>query len=272
MPTPARVAELARAVAARLQQHDLTLYAAGLTFYAAIAVVPLMLLGVSLAALLLGERLVSDLMSQLAAYTPESLGLRDGIVALGEVAPRLGPVPLLAALIPATGYGEGLLRAFDRLAGGTVRSRGLRGRLLSLPLVPLLPAVALLGLGAVAVLPGRLGTGRSGQLLGVWATFWVGWFAAALVLAVLYRAFTPRRVALPALLWSAVWTGSFLAGMSLGWVLVLRFGVDVGVAFGGSPTLGTLVLSAVYLFLVQAILLTGYVVALVVGEEPAEGS
>lgn len=46
--------------------------------------------------------------------------------------------------------------------------------------------------------------------------------------------------------------------MSLGWVLVLEIGIHVGDAFGGSRLLGTLVLVAICLFLVQVVLLVGY--------------
>ncbi len=239
------------------------LYAAGLTFYAAIAVVPVMLLGVFLTGRVLGHELVERLMLRLAAYTPESLGLRAGIQSLGTVGPRLGVASLLAALVPATSYGEGLVRAFDRLGGRNQRAKGLRGRLLCLVLLPVLPVVVLAALGAVAVLPDLLGPGRAARLLGVYATFWVGWLTSGTLLALLYRAYTPRALGPAPLFWGAAATGSFMSGMSLGWVLVLRFGVDVGLAFGGSTLLGTLVLSSVYLFLAQTAVLVGYVLTLV---------
>ena len=60
-------------------------------------------------------------------------------------------------------------------------------------------------------------------------------------------------------------TGAFLSGMSLTWLFLLRFGVDVGVAFGGSDLLGTLVVAAVFLYLVQVVLLAGYVLSLILG-------
>ena len=47
------------------------------------------------------------------------------------------------------------------------------------------------------------------------------------------------------------WTAeSFLSGMSLTWLFLPRFGVDVGIAFGDSDLLGTVVVAAVYLYLV----------------------
>lgn len=261
-----RLRELMGAVMARLGRHDLILLAAGLTFYAAIAVVPLLLVSLWALSLVIGENTVRDLTLRLADFAPEGLGFADQVADLAEVGPRLGLVSFLAALIPATSYGEGLVRAFDRLAEADTARKGLRGRLLSLALLAALPVVVVIGLGAVAVLPDMLGFGGGAIALGVYLTFWIGWIASSLLLAVTYRAFTPRPVSLRALLWGSVSTGSFLTGMSLGWLLVLQFGVDVGRAYGGSTMLGTLVLFAVYLFLVQTACLIGYTVTLELAE------
>jgi hypothetical protein len=85
------------------------------------------------------------------------------------------------------------------------------------------------------------------------------------LVAVLYRAFSPRPIQARPLALGAALTGSFLSGMSLTWLFLLRFGVDVGIAFGGSDLLGTLVVAAVYLYLVQVVLLSGYVLSLTLG-------
>lgn len=53
----------------------------------------------------LGDERTEHLTTMLAGYAPESLGLQDAVVSLGEVGPRLGMLSLAAALIPATGYG-----------------------------------------------------------------------------------------------------------------------------------------------------------------------
>lgn len=251
--------QIARSVLGRVRRHDLMLYAAGLTFYAAIAVVPLVLLAVAAAAALVGPDRVAELGERFASYAPRNLGAAAAISALADVGPRLGPLAALVALVPATSYGEGLVRVFDRLdEDDDAPRKGLRGRLLSLVLVAVLPVVVLVGLGAVAVLPGALGLGEGARLLGLYATFLVGWLTSSAVCAVLYRTFPRHAVRGRALAWSSAATGSFLTGMSLGWVLVLELGIDVGAAFGGSRELGTLVLVGVYLFLVQVVLLVGY--------------
>jgi membrane protein len=261
--------QLAHEVAWQVRRHDLPFYAAGLTFYAAIAVVPLLLVAWFVTSLVLGDEVVRTLTLALAEYAPTSLGLREGVRSLGEVGPRLGIASLAAALIPATSYGDGLVRALDRIAERDRRAKGLRGRGLALLFVAALPPVVMGELGAVAVLPGALGfTGRF-NLVSVGVAFAVGWVSASLLVGVLYRAFSPRPIGTGALALGAAVTGSFLAGMSLTWLFLLRFGVDVGIAFGDSDLLGTVVVAAVYLYLVQMVLLGGYILSLALGRAAA---
>ena len=265
-----RAMKASRAVAPevvrQIRRHDLVFYAAGLTFYAAIAVVPLLLVAWFVTSLMLGDEVVRTLTTALAAYAPTSLGLREAVESLGEVGPRLGIASFAAALVPATSYGDGLVRAVDRITGRDRRAKGLRGRLLALVFVASLPPVVMAELGAVAVLPGALGfTGRF-NLVSVGVAFAVGWVSASLLVGVLYRAFSPRPIGIGALALGAALTGSFLAGMSLTWLFLLRFGVDVGIAFGGSDLLGTLVVAAVFLYLVQVVLLAGYVLSMVLAQ------
>jgi membrane protein len=270
---PRRLARAARAVVGEVvghvRRHDLVFYAAGLTFYAAIAVVPLLLVAWFVTSLVLGDELVRTLTLALAEYAPTSLGLQEGVRSLGEVGPRMGIAAFAAALIPATSYGDGLVRAMDRIAERDRRAKGLRGRLLGLVFVAALPPVVMAELGAVAVLPDALGfTGRF-NLASVAVAFVVGWLSASLLVSVLYRAFSPRPIRLGPLALGATLTGSFLSGMSLTWLFLLRFGVDVGIAFGGSDLLGTVIVAAVYLYLVQVVLLTGYMLSTVLAQAAA---
>jgi membrane protein len=269
VPTLHLARELATEVVRHVRRHDLVFYAAGLTFYAAIAVVPLLLVAWFVTSLVLGDDLVRTLTLALSEYAPTSLGLQEGVRSLGEIGPRLGIASFAAALIPATSYGDGLVRALDRVAERDRRAKGLRGRLLGLVFVASLPPVVMAELGAVAVLPGALGfTGRF-NLVSVAVAFVIGWLSASLLVGVLYRAFSPRPIQGRPLALGAALTGSFLAGMSLTWLFLLRFGVDVGIAFGGSDLLGTLVVAAVFLYLVQVVLLGGYVLTMVLARAAA---
>ena len=251
----------------RMARQDLTLIAAGLTLYAGIAVVPLLLFGLYGAGLLLGAERVAELVERLASYAPDTLGARDTLRALGSVGPRLGIPSLIATLVTASTYGEGLLRAVDLLEGGHRPRKTLLGRLRVLPYLGVFPLVTLAGLATVAVLPDALGGGTGGRVLGVYATFWVAWLSAAALLTVLYRLFAGHALRWTAIAWSALATGSFLAGMSMGWLLVLRFDIAIGRAFGGSEQLGRTVLFAVYLLLVQMAVLVGYLLAQAIDQQ-----
>ena len=67
-----------------MRRHDLVFYAAGLTFYAGIAIVPLLLVAWWVTSLVLGDDLVRTLTLALAEYAPTSLGLQE-VRSLGEV-------------------------------------------------------------------------------------------------------------------------------------------------------------------------------------------
>lgn len=106
-PGPAaKLRTLACAVRSELARRDVSFVAAGLTFYAAIAVVPLMLSTLYLAGLLVGQATIVSLSEQVIAYAPNQLGLQPALTALRDVGPGLGAVSFVAALIPATTYGE----------------------------------------------------------------------------------------------------------------------------------------------------------------------
>lgn len=262
-----------RAARRRLAPHDLMLLAAGLTFYAAIAVVPLFLVMVFLASRIAGEGAVRDMGLMLSSLAPEELGFAENLRVLLDAGIGLKPLAVVAAVVVATTYGEGLTRVLDRVADHVRPRKGLRGRVRALALLAILP---LLGLGGLLVgtrVPDLVGFGRGlgPALLGVYLSFWVLWIACTLLLAVTYRAFTAVPLPTPGLLVGAAAAGSFLAGMSMGWLVLLDFGIEVGRAYGGSEELGAVVLFVLYLFLVQIVSVVGYALALSVGERAADG-
>jgi len=254
----AAVRQIAADTGRRARRQDLMLIAAGLTFYAGIAVVPLLLVGLYGAGLVLDPERVVALVERLSQFAPDASGARQIVRAIGDRGPRLGVPSLIASLVTASTYGEGLLRAVDTLEGEQRQTRTLMGRLRVLPYLGVFPLVTLIGLAAVAVLPDRLGTGTSGRVLGAYLTFWVVWVSATALLMVLYRLFAARAPRWAAITWGSLATGSFLAGMSLGWVVMLRFGITIGQAYGGSEELGRVVLVAIYLLFVQVTVLVGY--------------
>lgn len=263
MSTAARIRDLARDVVDCCRGHDLALYAAGVTFYAAIAVVPLLLLAVFLAGQLIGVERVADLAAGLAALLPRTSGAEAAATALVDAGAQLGVLAALAALVPATLYGEGLVRAFDRLSRhGDRGRRSLRGRAGSLLVVALSPVLLLLGLAAESGLSRALGVGLGPRLVGIYLGFLVSWLVVSALLAVAYRTLAPERVGARALAWGALSTGSFVAGTSLGWVLFLGIDLPVAQAYGGSQVLALAAVSALWLLLLHAMVLVGYVLTL----------
>lgn len=263
MSTPAGLPVLARDIVRSTRGHDLALYAAGVTFFAAVGAVPLLLLAVFLAGQIVGPDTVRHLCDQLAALLPAKMGARDAARSLADTGSRLGPVSALAALVPASLYGEGLVRAFDRLSKHGERGlRTLRGRLGSLVLVALSPVLLLAGLAATSGLTGTLGNGTGARLLGVYCAFLVGWLAISPLLALAYRGLAPERPGRRALAWGALGTGSVVSGTSLGLLLFLSLDLPIGKAYGGSVPLAVSAVCGLWLYLLHMIVLVGYVATL----------
>ena len=243
--------------------HDLALYSAGVTFYAAVAVVPLLLLSVWLTGLVVGTDDVREGARALAMRLPRNLGAEDAATALADSGARLGMGAALAALVPASLYAEGLVRAFDRLSvRGEAGRRTLLGRLGGLGLVAVSPVLLLLGLSTTSALTGLLGTGLGARLVGIYLAFLVGWVSVSVLLLFAYRALAPERPCRRALVWGALGTASMVSGTSLGWVLFLGIRLPIDQAYGGSTALAASAVSLLWLYLLHAMVLLGYVATL----------
>ena len=269
MSTSGGVRALVRDVARATRGHDMALYAAAVTFYAVVGLVPLLLLSLFLAGQIMGPDMVQDLADGLAGLLPDELGAREAARFLASAGTSMSPLAALAALVPASLYGEGLVRAFDRIGERRGRRLSARGRIGSLVVVAASPVLLLGGLSAARGLTQLLGDGLVDRLLGVYFSFLVLWLTISPVLAYAYRALTGERPGRRALLWGAFGTGSFLAGTCLGFVLFLSLGIDLGGAYGGATHLATAVASVGWLFVLHVIVLVGYVTTLVL--EAREG-
>lgn len=254
---------LVRDVVRSIRGHDLALYAAGVTFYAAVGVVPLLLLTVYLAGLLVGPDTVRELAGGLAARLPRNLGAQGAAEGLADSGSRLGVGAALASLVPASLYGEGLVRAFDRLSvRGDTGRRTLRGRFGSVVLVIVSPLLLLVGLATTSVLSRTLGDGLGPRLLGIYLAFLVGWLSISVLLVLAYRGLAPERPSPRALAWGALGTAAMLSGTSLGWVLFLGITIPLDRAYGGSTSLAAAAVSLLWLYLLHAMVLLGYVTTL----------
>ena len=262
MSTAGGVRPLVRDVARATRGHDLPLYAAAVTFYATVGVVPLLLLSLFLAGQVAGEQMVRMLADSLAGLLPDRLGAREAARFLSSAGTSMSPLAALAALVPASLYGEGLVRAFDRLSVRPGRRRSARGRVGSLVVVAMSPVLLLGGMAAARALTQVLGDGTVDRLLGVYFAFLVLWITITPVLVFTYGGLSTQRPGRRALLWGAAGTGSFLSGTCLGFVLFLSLGIDLGGAYGGAGSLATAVACVGWLWVLHVLVLLGYVVTL----------
>ena len=242
-------------VRAALRRHDLSLLAAGVTFYAALAVVPLAVVSLRLAGWIGGDHVVRSLARTVNIFLRPG-NASDVSQALANAALRVPWPVLVASVLPASLYSDGLRRAFARVApepGESGLRRAIRSRVLALCGFLFLP-VALLALatGGSALTDGRLPVA-----LGVYLAFLVGWALATAALFVTYRIGAASDLPPRALLMGAAATGSMVSGMVLGLVLVLRLPLNFGRAYGGFTSAGVAATIAGWLWLLHAVVLVG---------------
>ncbi len=249
---------LPAATRAHLQGKDLALHAAGVTFYAAIAVVPLLLVVGWLATLLVGDERVRSFARTMEQALPDALGA--GRVA-GEMltqATELGLVGALLALLPATLYGEGLRRTYASLSGSP-DAAGWRGRLAVLPVLGVAPLLLLAVLGITPVLDGLFGSGPAPTALGIYLALTVDWVAVSVPLAWSFRVVAADPPPWRAALIGGFATGAFVSGFLQGFVLFLSLPLDLGAPFGGLTAVGAATAVLLWLELLHVVVLVGYV-------------
>lgn len=261
------VLAILRGAARRLRGRDLSLEAAGLTFYAAIAVVPVLLIGLRGSAFLTSPSWVVARMNDIALLLPDALGARAVVVELGRTGATLSALGIAIALFPATFYGEGLRRSL--LTGQPLQERwkGWRGRLAIVPLIVAAPFLAT----AMLVVGGQLsewtlGGGVGAGVLRIWLGFIATWIVLTAVLAWVFGVVAPARTRPKAVVAGAAFTASMLAGFTQGFVLFLAIPVDLGAPFGGYSVAGAFVAVGLWMFLLHVVVLMGWSVTVAVAE------
>ncbi|MGY1856450.1 YhjD/YihY/BrkB family envelope integrity protein [Modestobacter sp. SYSU DS0290] len=258
-----RAADEARGLAAsvrhRLRGRDTSLIAAGLTFYAGIAVVPGLVLSLALTSWVTGRVTVERLTGRLAEVLPAELGAPAALTRLAEAGTGLSVVGALLTLLPISLYGEGLRRSLLRFSPAHDRFTAWRGRLLALPLLLVAPLLTwpLLRAGqALAELSTEPGVSNG------LAAFAVGYYSVLGVLTV-PLAWVFGVVAAGRLRWAAVGAGALftaacLSGFLQGFVLFLSLPLDLGAPFGGLTVVGGVVAVGFWLFLLHLVLIAGW--------------
>jgi membrane protein len=231
--------------------HDLPLLAAGVTLYAVVATVPLLLLTTRLGALLAGPSFSRHLRDA-STLLPGAGGAALRWVARHGTTQSWGASA--ACLLPSGLYGEGLVRSFGRLVPHATRRPAVRGRLTALALVPATTLVLVAATTATAAFQTRVDS----ALLGTYLAFVVAWLLLTAGLAVTYRWVTPARPSWRSCSWWSAVAASLVAGVGLGYVLLLHLRPGSGLPFGGSTELGLAALAALWLWVLHGLALLGY--------------
>jgi membrane protein len=253
------VAELIAGVRRRLEGRDLALICAGLTFYAGIAVVPLLVLAFGLTARLTSPDRVIALGDRLAELLPAQLGAPAAVARLVEAGVGLAVLDGVLALLPMTFYGEGLRRALLRFSRRREGMTGWRGRLAALPVLIVAPVLLY---PLLLTVPVMADLARDGGVLATVGRVAVGFYAvlAALTLPLAwgFRVVGGGRVRWKALGVGAVFTAACLSGFLQGFVLFLALPLDLGAPFGGLAVVGGVVAVGLWLFLLHLVVLVGW--------------
>ncbi len=250
---------LPRATSRALRGHDLLLYAAGVTFYAALAIVPALLIAVRLLTSVLGAPRVLDLLTSLAEALPSTLGADQVAAQLLGQGVRLPWVVALVSVLPATVYGEGLRRAYVALSGVRDTMVGWRGRLAVVPLLVAAPVLLLAVLAITPLLGGLFGAGAGGRVLGVYLALNVDWLVVSVPLAWTFRIVAPGPMPWGACVLGGLAVGAFVSGFLQGFVLFLSLPIDLGAPFGGLVAVGGVSAVLLWLWLLHLVVLVGWV-------------
>ena len=239
-----------------LRGQDLFLYSAGLAFYALVSIAPLVILVMWVTSLVLGDDRVQRLASDLGRVAPKGIGADEALRKVARLGSTVGAWAIVTAIWPATAYGAGLRRAFDRLSRKPQEElKGLRGR--GLGLVVLIPVFVLGSLlssyaGSVAA-----GGGTAGTIIGIVVALVTGFLGAALAMVLVYRIFPASPMPWREIRHATAIAAAGISVLSAAFVAFLASGTNFEDHYITSGLAGV-VLLGVWLFLANAMLLFGY--------------
>ncbi|HXV94224.1 MAG TPA: YhjD/YihY/BrkB family envelope integrity protein, partial [Pseudonocardia sp.] len=268
--------EMLRGLGRSHPDSDLNLWAAGLTFFGLIGLVPMVMVSLRLAAVLVGADAVTQGVDVAVGGIPQGHGTPEALRTLTATAVNLSPLQVLIVLFPASLYGEGLRRAFLQLSPDRPNAfTGWRGRVALLPLVAIAPALVLAVLAAAPVVAPLYAAGGGSLVLGVVIAFHVVFALVSVALMLVYRFVGSDVLSLRAVVLGGFAAGAFIAGFLQGFLLFLAIPIEWSLPFGGLPVFGAVVALVLWLFLLHVLVLVGYRLALVLegsGDVTVEGS
>lgn len=252
LPAPAR-----RVLSWFRQDEDLLFLAAGLAFYALVSVAPLVVIALWITSVVVGDDAVERTGEEIARLAPSKLGVDKAFEQVAKTGTEVGAWAVLAALWPATAYGAGLVRAFNRISDRSRQLPGLRGRAMTFLLMAALQVVVLAGLGLALMGPRLLGRGVVATAAGWALALAAGFLSLAGMTGLIYRIFVPDDVAWKDITRGAVTVAAGVSALSATYVLFFHLGTNFEQRFASSG-LAAVVLLGVWLFLANALLLVGY--------------
>ncbi len=244
-----------------LRDRDLPLTAGGLTFYAVLAAVPAVLVAGWVVSLAIGPAQLRSLGGAMDAALPDALGAGAVARSLIDSASRVGWLGVVVAIFPASLYGEGLRRAYATMGPGSHHERflGWRGRLGTLPVLAVAPALMVAVLAITPLLAELFERGVGSAALGVYIALNVDWIVVSIPLVWTFRVVAPDHIPWKAALWGGFSTGAFVSGFLQGFVLFLALPLDLGLPFGGNAAVGGAIAVVLWMWLLHAVVLVGYV-------------
>lgn len=250
-----------RRTVASIRADDLFLYGAALAFYGLVSVAPLVVLALWLTALVVGDDQVHRVAAQLDNLAPRALGADRALQRVADLGARAGLVAVVAALWPATAYGSGLVRVFDRITFGQGEDRkGLRGRGLALAVVGVVPVLVLAGLLATFAGAAVLGDSPVETAIGLALAVVFGFSTTAAAVIMIYKVLPKNAPDWPSTLRGTGVAASGISLLSVAYVAYLRLGTDFEQRYA-PDTLAAVVLLGLWFFFANVALLVGYKVA-----------
>lgn len=261
-----RVRRLAIDVRQTFPGSDLSLWAAGATFFGVIGIAPLALASLWAVGGLVGHDAVTSAMDTAIGGLPDGHGTPAALRTLTSVALSMSWWQALFVLFPASLYGEGLRRAFVQMSATPDTLTGWRGRVGLLGVAIVAPFLVLAVLASAPYVAPLYQAGGGSLVWGIVVAFHIVWLTVSTALLGVFGLIGPGRLGWRPLLIGAFGTGAIVAGFLQGFLLFLAIPIEWSAPFGGLPIVGAVTALALWLYLVHILVLCGFRISVALDE------
>ncbi|ULE33087.1 YhjD/YihY/BrkB family envelope integrity protein [Mycobacterium sp. IDR2000157661] len=253
-----RIRRLTTEVRQTFPGSDLSLWAAGATFFGVIGIAPLALASLWAVGGLVGHATVTAAMDTAIGGLPDGHGTPAALRTLTSVALSMSWWQALVVLFPASLYGEGLRRAFVQMSAAPDTLTGWRGRIGLLGVAVVAPFLVLAVLASAPYVAPLYEAGSWSLVWGIVVAFHIVWLTVSTALLAVFGLIGPGRLGWRSLLIGAFSTGAVLAGFLQGFILFLAIPIEWSAPFGGLPIVGAVTALALWLYLLHILVLLGF--------------